>query len=196
MREAALEIILDEHAALAAMLKSLRMMVERNVPCLAPEDFSVLRAMLFYTSEFPERLHHPKESQFLFPLLAERAPSVRQTLARLNLEHMRLELWTLELQQELLSWELMGDARREAVVTGVKSYVSFYLDHMRLEETEILPLAVQLLDEADWTTLHDAFAENRDPLTGRFSSPPQYAHLFQLILNNAPEPIGLRRPVK
>ena len=29
--------------------------------------FSTLRAMLFYIDEFPERLHHPKESDLLFP---------------------------------------------------------------------------------------------------------------------------------
>jgi hemerythrin-like domain-containing protein len=28
--------------------------------------FDVLRAMLFYVDEFPERLHHPKESALLY----------------------------------------------------------------------------------------------------------------------------------
>jgi hypothetical protein len=36
--------------------------------------FDVLRAMLFYIDEFPERLHHPKESDLLFPKLARRVP--------------------------------------------------------------------------------------------------------------------------
>jgi len=193
LHETALEIILDEHAALAAMLRSIRMMVTLNQARMSAEDFAVLRAMLFYTSEFPERLHHPKEAEFLFPILAKRAPAIRRTLVQLALEHKRAELWTLELQQQLVSWEIMGEARREAVVNAVEAYVSFYLDHMRLEETEILPVAVEVMDGQDWADLYAAFSENRDPLTGHFSSPPEYAGLFQMILNNAPEPIGLRK---
>ena len=58
MAHASLRIIHDEHAALSAMLQSLRMMVRRG-PGDGPEQFfDVLRAMLFYIDEFPERLHH------------------------------------------------------------------------------------------------------------------------------------------
>ena len=62
-----LQIIRDEHAALAAVLRSLLMLVERG-PQNEPECFfDVLRAMLFYIDEFPEKLHHPKETELLFP---------------------------------------------------------------------------------------------------------------------------------
>ena len=67
MPHRAAQIIRDEHAALSAMLRSLSMMIEHG-PGEQPERFfDVLRAMLFYIDEFPERLHHPKESKFLFP---------------------------------------------------------------------------------------------------------------------------------
>ncbi len=58
----ALQIIRDEHTAVAAMLRSILMMVERGPGEAAEPFFQVLRAMLFYIDEFPERRHHPNES--------------------------------------------------------------------------------------------------------------------------------------
>ena len=37
-------------------------------------DFALLRAMLFYVDEFPERLHHHKEDELLFPRVRARCP--------------------------------------------------------------------------------------------------------------------------
>ena len=62
-----IQIIRDEHTTLAAMLRSFGMMVERGCGDAPENYFDVMRAMLFYIDEFPERLHHPKESELLFP---------------------------------------------------------------------------------------------------------------------------------
>ena len=70
MTHESIQIIHDEHGALSAMLRSLGMMVERGPGDEAESFFDVLRAMLFYIDEFPERLHHPKESDLLFPRIA------------------------------------------------------------------------------------------------------------------------------
>ena len=61
-KHSSLQTIRDEHASLAAMLQSMRMMVERGPSDDRRNFFDVVRAMLFYIDEFPERLHHPKES--------------------------------------------------------------------------------------------------------------------------------------
>eukprot|EP01041_Mallomonas_annulata_P019352 gene19352-38656_t len=74
MHHSALRVIRDEHASLAAMLQSMLQMIKRGPDAdgkHAPEQyFDVLRAMLFYIDEFPEKLHHPKESDLLFPRIA------------------------------------------------------------------------------------------------------------------------------
>ena len=67
MRHAALDIINDEHQALAAMLRSLSLLLAQTRRDGLPPDFEVLRAMLFYVDEFPEQRHHRKESEWLFP---------------------------------------------------------------------------------------------------------------------------------
>ncbi len=191
MTHECLRIIRDEHTALAAMLRSLAMMVARG-PGDEPERFfDVLRAMLFYIDEFPERLHHPKESNLLFPKIARVAPAVMPTIERLEQDHLRGESAVRELQHLLLAWELLGEARKPAFVEAARSYTEFYLEHMRLEEAVLLPQAEQGLNDADWQELDAAFSTNCDPLTGQYPRDPAYDRLFTRIVMKAPAPIGL-----
>ena len=191
MEPTSIHIIRDEHTTLAAMLRSLGMMVARG-PGTNPQNFfDVLRAMLFYIDEFPERLHHPKESELLFPKVAARAPETAQLIAQLEEEHQQGESSVRELQHLLLAWELLGESRREPFDVATKRYLSFYLEHMRLEETVILPAAMKVLSAADWKDIDAAFETNCDPLTGKYPRDPLYDQLFTRIVNHAPAPIGL-----
>jgi len=191
MSHESIQIIHDEHAALAAMLQSLRMMVKRG-PGKEPENFfSVLWAMLFYIDEFPERLHHTKETELLFPPVLKRAPHLREAIERLDKDHAHGESSVREIQHLLLAWELLGESRRRAFEQATNQYLDFYLEHMRMEETVILPQAEKVLTESDWKTLDAAFATNCDPLTGKYPRDPVYDRLFTRIVMRAPSPIGL-----
>jgi hemerythrin-like domain-containing protein len=185
------QIILDEHASLSAMLRSMQMMVARGPGDRAQQFFDVLRAMLFYIDEFPERLHHPKESDLLFPRVVRSAPSVMATVEQLERDHMNGEKAVRELQHLLLAWELLGEQRKPEFEAQCQRYVRFYLEHMRLEETVILPEAERVLTDADWQALDAAFLQNRDPLTGKHAADPVYDRLFTRIVMEAPAPIGL-----
>jgi hemerythrin-like domain-containing protein len=191
MLKQSLHIIQDEHAALAAMLRSLRMMVDRGPDQESGRFFDVLRAMLFYIDEFPERLHHTKESALLFPKVAKAAPETMVAIAQLENDHSKSEASVRELQHLLLGWELVGDSRRAAFEQAVKRYIDAYMAHMQLEETAILPAAQRTLSDADWAELDAAFATNCDPLTGKYPRDPAYDRLFTKIVMIAPAPIGL-----
>ena len=190
MTPSSLKIIRDEHSSLAAMLQSTRMLVERGPQDDARNFFDVLRAMLFYIDEFPERLHHPKETELLFPRVLKAAPETATAIARLDHDHEYTEKAVRDLQHLLIAWELMGESRRAAFTKAFTRYVDLYLAHMHLEEQEILPAAVKHLTAEDWKALDAAFEANRDPLTGH---PPsaEYEQLFSRIVRTAPAPIGL-----
>lgn len=190
-KHASVQIILDEHASLSAMLRSMQMMVARGPGDRAQQFFDVLRAMLFYIDEFPERLHHPKESDLLFPRVVRGSPSVMATVEQLERDHMSGEKAVRELQHLLLAWELLGERRKPEFEAQCQRYVQFYLEHMRLEESVILPEAERVLTEADWTALDAAFLQNRDPLAGKHAADPVYERLFTRIVMEAPAPIGL-----
>ncbi|MDC8787223.1 hemerythrin domain-containing protein [Roseateles koreensis] len=186
----ALKIIRDEHSALAAMLRSIPLLLAEQRRHQTLPDFAALRAMLFYVDEFPERLHHPKESLLLFPKLRARAPEIRGVLDRLDEDHRRGEHAVRELEHALLAFEMMGEARRDAFETQARHYVKCYLQHMETEEREILPLALQMLSPADWAEMDEAFAANQDPLSGH-APHEDYAALVQKILAALPSPLGL-----
>jgi hemerythrin-like domain-containing protein len=191
MSSISLRTIREEHASLTAVLHSLRLMLERG-PGEAPEEFfHVVRAMLFYIDEFPERLHHPKETHWLFPRVAELAPECAETIARLEREHSGGEAAVRELQHLLLGWELLGHSRREPFAVALRGYIQFYMEHIRLEETVVLPAAQRLFQPNDWAAMDAAFVGNIDPLDDDQPRDPMYDRLFSRIVMRAPSPIGL-----
>jgi hemerythrin-like domain-containing protein len=190
MTHSSLRIIRDEHAALSAMLRSIPLLLAQHRQKGTLPDFATLRAMLFYVDEFPERLHHAKESQLLFPMLRARTTQAAELLDRLDRDHASGERAIRDLEHALLGFEMLGEARRAAFEHAAENYVNFYFTHMGIEEKQILPLAEQVLTEQDWNELDRAFEANRDPLTG---APPdeEYRDLFSRIVNALPAPIGL-----
>jgi hemerythrin-like domain-containing protein len=190
MHHAALTVMNDEHQAIAAMLRSVSMLVAQSRREQKLPDFSLLRAMLFYLDEFPERLHHAKETQLLFPKVRERRPDLAPVLDRLNADHARGETAIRALERALVAFEILGESRRDAFEQAAQRYVGAYLHHMAVEETQVLPSARECLTEADWVELDAAFESNRDPLTGHPVS-DEYRALFSKIVATAPAPIGL-----
>lgn len=185
-----LTVLRDEHAALAAMLRSVLLLLGDHRQRGTLPDFAVLRAMLFYVDEFPEKRHHRKETELLFPKLRARTPLARALLDRLDQDHSSGEQRVRELEHALLGFEMMGESRREAFEQAMARYADFYLAHMALEEREVLPLAERVLTADDWRDLDEAFAANRDPLTGHDAEGP-YRALFTRIVNLVPAPLGL-----
>ena len=182
MKHASLQVIRDEHASLGAMLRSMRAQIVAGPGDSPQQFFDVLRAMLFYIDEFPERLHHTKESELLFPRVVRVAPELQELVARLDRDHQQGEKSVRELQHLLLAWELLGDSRMQAFVDTALRYLDFYLEHMRLEETVILPEAEKRLTALDWREIDAAFKLNMDPLGGKFPPNPAYDRLFTRIV--------------
>jgi hemerythrin-like domain-containing protein len=194
MRHTALTVIHEEHQALAAMLRSMQMLVSQAQRDDTTPNFGVLRAMLLYIDEYPERRHHPQESALLFPKVRERCPALAATLDQLDADHRKGESAVRDLGHALLAWEVLGTSRRDAFVKALERYIAAYMQHMSVEEKEILPAAREHLTDADWAVVDAAFAANQDPLAGhrpKDAPSDEYAPLFQRILNEAPAPIGL-----
>ena len=195
MTHASLTIILHEHRALSAMLRSILLLLADHRRRGTLPDFGALRAMLFYVDEFPEKLHHPKESELLFPKLRGHSAPSDAVLDRLDLDHARGEHAIRGLEHALLGFEMMGETdqhepRRATFETAMHLYVRFYLEHMHIEEAQVLPLAEAMLGAADWAELDDAFLANRDPLTGH-DAVAAYRPLFTKIVAALPAASGV-----
>ena len=187
---ATLLVIRDEHSALSAVLRSISPLLSEHRRRHTLPDFTVLRAMLFCIDEFPEQIHHTKESELLFPKVRARSAEGAEVLDRLDADHERSAIRV----RELVGFEMMvdgpdGAALRAAFEEAMDKYIFEYLDHIRTEERVVLPLAERVLTTADWLELDAAFMQNRDPLTRR-EGDDAYRPLFKRILMTAAAPIG------
>jgi hemerythrin-like domain-containing protein len=183
-------IIREEHRALGAVLRTLMMVVRDARYGRSEPPFRAMRAMLLYIDEFPERLHHVKESGMLFPRLRECTGEADAVLARLDSDHRGGQASVRQLQHKLAAWEFLGDTRRHDFETALESHTAFYLEHMRIEEAEVLPLAERCFCDADWLILDRAFGAHRDALTGSQPDAP-YVELFRTIVSITPAPFGV-----
>jgi hemerythrin-like domain-containing protein len=93
-----------------------------------------------------------------------------------------MECAVRELQHLLLGWELVGESRRVSFEDAARRFLDRYLQHMRLEDTEVLPLAEKVLKDSDLAALDAAFASNCDPLSGKYPRDPLYDRLFTRIV--------------
>jgi len=189
------QIIRTEHSTLSAVLRSIGLLLTESRRHGIEPDFKVLRAMLFYIDEFPEKVHHTKETALLFPLLRERSSDLGAVLDRLDRDHEASHRTVLDLQHDVLALEMMSEAphakaRQADFEARMHAYIASYLDHMRVEESEVLPLAQSVLTESDWVALDEAFMQNRDPLTHR-QGDDSFRPLFKRILMALPAPLGL-----
>jgi hemerythrin-like domain-containing protein len=186
----AINIILDEHRSLAAVLHGMLYLVRSFQEGRMKPDFKLIGAMLYYVDAFPERLHHPKEDAYLFRLLRLRYPDAAALLDRLEAEHEAGESRIRDLERALLRYENGGANGLPQFAEALESYASFHWTHMRAEEDEVLPLARRYLTHADWNEIDQAFAGNTDPLLGAKVG-SEYDALFRRIVHLAPPPIGV-----
>ena len=184
-----IQIIQDEHRSITAVIEGLRrVLADIDAGRMAP-DFDLLYAMFRYIEAFPERLHHPKEDDFLFARLKLRRPDAAPLLDRLHAEHEQGRVKFAELKAALDEYH--RDAKTlPSFVERVERYSHFHWLHMRREEDEVLPLAAAALTAEDWAGIDAAFASNSDPVVGVAAS-REFRTLFRRIVSLAPPPLGV-----
>jgi hemerythrin-like domain-containing protein len=144
-----------------------------------------MRAIVRYIRAFPVELHHPKEDDYLFRKLRERAPQLVAELDELERQHERDRQLVTELEA-LVNKDPGDGAAFDALERAVEGYASFIWDHLGREEGVILPAAHRYLTQDDWQEIDAAFSENRDPRFGG-DADREFRHLFSRIVNLAKE---------
>jgi len=156
----AISIITDEHRSLAAVLKGLQAHVADARAGRVSADFHLAGAMLDYIHAFPERLHHPKEDEYLFRFLRLRSAEAASVLNELEAQHTRGAELLADLRRCLEQSQAAGDM--SSFGRALDDYARFQWDHMRKEEEVVFPMAQRHLTQQDWTSIDDAFRANVD----------------------------------
>ncbi|MEZ5841008.1 MAG: hemerythrin domain-containing protein [Hyphomicrobiales bacterium] len=187
----AMRVLAREHMALRGIARVLGMdalMIERG----RPVDVEVLRAIVEYISAVPDKIHHPKEEDYIFAAMRRRSAEPIPVLDRLLKEHKREYELIERFSEKLEAYAADPVGGAPDFVFVAKSYVNFLENHMRLENQEAFPLAEKLLTEEDWEAIDAAFAENHDPLTGA-APEARYEQLHKRIMDLGLPPFGLGR---
>jgi hemerythrin-like domain-containing protein len=185
----AISVLKSEHRSISAVLHGLKELARMAQDATVRPRFQVLRSMLKYIDEYPERLHHPKEDEHLFARVLKRSPESRLLVEELKAEHEEGARLIRELERALLFFEEGWPAGAREFQDAVEAYAQFHWKHMRKEEQELLPIAERVLTDDDWRAIDRAFAANADPVAGMRER--DYEKLFSRIANLAPSPVGL-----
>lgn len=185
----AVTVIYNEHRSLSAVLSGLKSLARMTGDPQVRPDFAVLHAMIYYIDAFPERMHHPKEDQYLFARLAERDPGAKELIESLKAEHVTGATMVRELERELNEFETVWPRGADQFAAAVDAYAQFHWTHMRREEHDLLPRAEKAFTPEDWRAIDEAFSTNEEPIADLRET--DFKALFQRILHLAPAPVGL-----
>jgi len=185
----AITIIKSEHKNLGAVLYSMEHLVAEIDDGKHPE-FKVFHGLFTYIDRFLDRHHHPKENLYLFPRVLERAPDTEALIRELGQQHSQGEVLFVEMLKALSAYEFSGVSEFPHFRDTLLKYTAFERHHAKLEESEILPRAREVLEASDWEEIDAAFGENRDPMFGDKWN-DEFSVLFAKLVNSLPSPLGL-----
>jgi nucleotide-binding universal stress UspA family protein/hemerythrin-like domain-containing protein len=179
-RERALSIIGDEHRSIAVVVSAMRSIAnDLTTSAHRQANESTLAGMVSYMRSFPEKVHHPREEAHLHRLMRSRHPSCEALLVDVESQHVT-ERRLIEQVSACLA--AGGGDRSEALRDAVLRFVEHVHAHLLLEESQVLPLARQCLDDNDWTQVARAFVDNDESRLGNLSS-AELRRLFTHIAN-------------
>ena len=185
----AINIIRAEHRALGAVINNIKAMLQEVQTQRMSMDFRLFWAMVYYIAAFPDRLHHPKEDDWLFARLKQRTALADELINTLQNQHQAEPAALAGIRRDLGNFEAGVPGSLEALQATVANYADFTWTHLRTEENELLPLAEAHLLASDWDAIAQAFAQNADPLTGSTES-DVFDALFHDIVKRTPAPLG------
>ena len=184
----AVALIKAEHRALARMLGAMQALVASYRDSAAARNLELFDAMLRYIENVPDRLHHPKEDQVLFPALVQRADAAKKLVEELERDHALSGPMLYLLREAFHAFRDGGVNGLNRLSTTVDDFAEFYWHHMRKEEQQLLPLALAHLAADNWQRVESAFGDNLDPLFGAELA-ADYRRLYQYIAELAPLPL-------
>lgn len=190
MKNEAIAQIHAEHRALGAVVHGLLHFAHQANSTGAPPDFELLETMLGYIIEFPQKLHHVKEEDYIFAVLASSTPEARAVIDSLRAQHDDDLRLTAALQDALARFKAGAPDGAATFLAQVERFATLQWQHMTEEEDLLLPLAERHLDAAAWQRIGEAFGANGDPRF-RGDARNRFDDMFRRIVNLAPAPIGL-----
>ena len=121
----AIAIIRAEHRALGAVINNIKALLQEVQAGRMAMDFKLFWAMVYYIDAFPDRLHHPKEDDWLFARLAARTPLADSLIEALQSQHQAEPQALAQMRRELGNLEAGVAGSLQALQATVADYADF-----------------------------------------------------------------------
>jgi hemerythrin-like domain-containing protein len=144
-------------------------------------DYPLLRNIMQYITQYPDRYHHPKED-LIFAQLVRREPEVRADVEALLKEHVSLNMAGREFGRLLRTTDVDSVHVREGIGAAGLAYIRALREHMLIEEGILFPIAMEVLTPEDWKIIDEGVNTIDDPLFGSVIA-DEYQRLYNLIID-------------
>jgi iron-sulfur cluster repair protein YtfE (RIC family) len=109
-------------------------------------------------------MHHTGEDEYLWPLLLERAAPRRELIETMQAQHERVDAYAAQTAALLDVWESNASSvGGEQLARLVESFTEALVEHLDLEEREILPLCAEHMTAEEWNRLGEHGREHMSP---------------------------------
>lgn len=154
----------EEHEYFARLLRLLQKQVDL-FHAGGELNYALMQDIVSYLREYCDQFHHPRED-VAFQRLTSYCPDLELIVARLRQEH-RVIAHTGATLLIHIEAALEGSILpREELEAAAATYLIYYQNHIRTEETAILARAAQHLTAEDWEAVRAAVPVAPDPLFG------------------------------
>ena len=138
-----------------------------------------------YCLDYPQACHHPKEDA-IYAVMVSRQPKLEVGIADLIVAHDKLGSQTRHVYdtvERLMRDETMS---RDLVLSIFGGFLESYRMHISLEEDNLFPEALWLLNDGDWEEVARNLVQRANPLHD--STEQRFATLRHGILRVFPDP--------
>jgi hemerythrin-like domain-containing protein len=153
----------DQQKAMVWALAALRNISRRAVQSNSAPDFRKIGRLINYVERVAERQHQANEERHLFRPIETRQPALARTVARFRRDHVAMKGYRVRFAEAVSYWRT-GDPKstRHAPIVA-QDYLDFCLRHVRAER-DLMAALRQVVSDAEWSDIGNAFASVDDPL--------------------------------
>jgi hemerythrin-like domain-containing protein len=160
-----------EHDDLAKVLDVLEQEVE-SYRQRGRLNRDIVDAVLDYCRGYPALCHHPKEDLIYRKLRLAAESAAINTVGDLLAEHEVLAALTDEFEAAIDNLLSDAGADRARFVRVAQAFLEQHRHHMKAEDDELFPLAVQCLSDEDWAGMRTGPRLVARPSIWRHHTPP------------------------
>ena len=144
---------------------------------------SMIIDALDYLHNYPDSFHHPLESRLIARLRPRISDcKIRKRLDEIEAQHQEINSLTNMLIEKFESIQNDQIIPVDILLTDYQRYADLQKQHLRIENTWLIPMMKELLTEDDMAVANDILDDHPDPLFGAYLW-NTYEDLHRFIMN-------------